>query len=94
MKGPGKSLAVASLLLGLISLPTAGLAGIGALAGIVLGIASLVRARHQPGANNGGELAAAGIATSAISVVAAIPLALLVYTWHISPGLMRDFELR
>ena len=53
MKGPGKTLAIASLALGVMSLPTAGCLGVGALVAIALGVSSLVRSRREPAADNG-----------------------------------------
>ena len=43
-----KGLAIASLVLGVLSLPTCGLLGIGALVGIRLGIGALLKAKKAP----------------------------------------------
>jgi protein TonB len=77
-----KTLAIASLVIGLISLPTAGLLFIGALAGVILGVVALAQAQRRPDAHGGRELALAGIAASALSVVAAIPMIVLLVQLH------------
>jgi hypothetical protein len=93
MRGPGKALAIASLAAGLASLPTAAGLGLGALVAVVLGVASLVRARREPAADNGRELAVAGIVAAVLSLAAAVPLGMLVYVWRQSPGLMADVRI-
>jgi type II secretory pathway pseudopilin PulG len=67
MSEPRRGLAIASLLLGILSLPT--LAGllIGGAAGLVLGIVALVRASREPALYGGKGLAIAGIALSGLS---------------------------
>jgi protein TonB len=90
MRGPGKRLALASLALGVLGLPTAGWLGVGALAAIGLGVWSLFRARHAPTADNGRELAAAGIASGLVSIAAAVPLVFLAIAWRESPDLWAD----
>ena len=66
---PRRGLAIASLVLGILGLPTIGLAGIGALAGIVLGIVALVKASREPAVYGGKAMAVIGIALSVMSVV-------------------------
>ena len=66
---PRRGWAVASLVLGLLSLPTLGLLGIGALLGITFGIVALVKAGQQPETYGGKGLAISGIAASALSFV-------------------------
>jgi type IV pilus assembly protein PilA len=69
---PGKKgFAVASLVLGVLGLPTAGLLGIGAMLGIVFGVVGLVRARNAPEEYGGKGLAVAGIALSVLSIAVA-----------------------
>lgn len=72
-----KGLAIASLVLGILSIPSAGLFGVGALVGIVLGIVALRRAKESPAEFGGRGLAIGGIITSAVSLVVAIPLAII-----------------
>lgn len=63
-----KGLAIASLTLGIISIPTLGLLAVGAVTGIVLGALALKNINRDP-MNYGGKVAAiAGIVTSAISL--------------------------
>jgi protein TonB len=93
MKGPGKTLAIASLALGVMSLPTAGCLGVGALVAIALGVSSLVRSRREPAADNGRELAIAGIVAAVLSLAAAVPLGILAYVWHQSPDLFADVRI-
>lgn len=68
---PRRGMAMASLVLGLLSLPTLGLLGCGALLGIVLGALALVKANRAPQEYGGKGLAIAGIAASAVSFVLA-----------------------
>jgi hypothetical protein len=67
-------MALASLVLGIISVPTCGCVGVGALAAIVLGILALSRANRDPRAYGGTGLAIGGIAAAAVSLLLAIPL--------------------
>ncbi|MBI3932264.1 MAG: DUF4190 domain-containing protein [Acidobacteria bacterium] len=62
-------MAVASLVLGLLSLPTFGLLGVGALAGLILGVMALVKANRTPEEFGGKGLAIAGIVCNALSFV-------------------------
>jgi hypothetical protein len=64
-----RGLAIASLVFGILSLLTVGCLGIGALAGIGLGIAALVKAGRQPQEYGGKGMAWTGIVTSAIGLV-------------------------
>ena len=67
--GERKGWAVASLVLGLLSLPTLGILGIGALLGIIFGIVALVKASQEPAVYGGKGLAISGIVASALSFV-------------------------
>lgn len=62
-------LAIASLVIGIVSLPTGGCLLVGALVGIVLGIVALVKASRSPEEYGGQGFAIGGIVTSAISLV-------------------------
>lgn len=69
---PNKNLAIASLVIGIVSLPLIFACGLGALTGIgavVLGIIALSAARKQPGADTGRGLAIGGIVTGALALV-------------------------
>jgi len=64
-----KGLAVASLILGIISIPTLGLLGVGAITSVVLGAIALNRIKKEPAAYGGKGMAIAGIITSAVSLL-------------------------
>jgi type IV pilus assembly protein PilA len=85
---PPSRMATASMVLGLVSLPTFGILGIGAFAAIALGIVALMRANREPQAYGGQGRAIAGIATGALSLLVAIPLAGIVAAIAI-PSLLR-----
>ena len=65
--GQAKGLAIASLVLGILSLFTVAGLLIGALLGTTLGIVALVKASNSPATHGGKGLAIAGIATSVLS---------------------------
>jgi hypothetical protein len=60
-------LAVASLVLGIISIPTLGLLGVGAIVALVLGVIALKRIKKEPAVYGGRGMAIAGIITSVVS---------------------------
>jgi type IV pilus assembly protein PilA len=66
---PRRGFAIASLVLGILGLPTIGLLGVGAMAGIILGVIALVKAKNGPAQYGGRGLAVAGIALSVISIL-------------------------
>ena len=66
---PRKGLALASLIIGFISIPTLGLFLVGTITGLVLGIIALRKANNDPAHYGGKGLALGGIITSAASVV-------------------------
>ena len=72
-----RGLAIASLVIGILSLPTLGCAIVGALAGIVMGALALMKANREPHAYGGKGLAIAGIATSAASLLLVIPIGII-----------------
>jgi hypothetical protein len=63
-----KGLAVASLVLGIISIPTLGLLGVGAITALVLGVIALKRIKREPEIHSGKGMAIAGIITSVVSL--------------------------
>lgn len=72
-----KGLAIASLVLGILSLPTLGLLGVGALLGITLGIFALMRAKREPSEYGGQGLAIGGIVASVLSLTLAVPIGIV-----------------
>lgn len=68
-EGDKKGLAITSLVLGILSIPTLGCLGVGAIAAIVCGIIALGKARNEPGVYGGRGMAIGGIVTGAISLV-------------------------
>lgn len=61
-----KGLAVTSLVLGILSLFTLGLLGVGAAIGLILGIVALVRVKKQPTVYTGQGMAIAGVVTNGL----------------------------
>jgi Tfp pilus assembly protein PilE len=64
-----KGLAVASLVLGIISIPTFGLLGVGTITALVLDSIALNRIKKEPAIHGGKGMAIAGIITSAVSLL-------------------------
>jgi type II secretory pathway pseudopilin PulG len=62
-------LAVASLVLGIISIPTLGVLGVGAITAIVLGSIALNRIKKEPAIHSGKGMAIAGIITGSVSLL-------------------------
>jgi|SRR5947209_14887317 len=69
-----QGLATASLVVGIISCLTLGLGGLGTIAGIVLGVIALRKAKSQPDVYGGKGFAIAGIITSVISALLAFAI--------------------
>lgn len=72
-----KGLAVASLVLGILSLMTFSLLGVGALTALIMGIVAAVRASKNPQVYGGRGLAVGGIVTSVFSLVMIVPLMII-----------------
>lgn len=72
-----KGLAVASLVLGVLSFFTFGLLGVGALTGLIMGIVALSRASKQPEVYGGRGLAIGGIVMNSVSTVLIVPVAII-----------------
>jgi type II secretory pathway pseudopilin PulG len=64
-----KGLAIASLVLGILSILTLGLLVVGAIAAIVLGVIALGRIKKEPATYGGKGMAIAGIITSGVSLL-------------------------
>lgn len=69
-----KALAVTSLVIGIVSVFTFGLLGLGAIAGTTLAIVALVNAKRSPHEYGGRGLATAGLITSILSLVIMFPI--------------------
>lgn len=72
-----QGMAIASLVLGILSIPTLGCLGVGALLSIVLGVVALVRANREPAVYGGKGFAIGGIAAGALSLVLVIPIGII-----------------
>jgi len=68
-----KGLAITSVVLGILSIPTLGLCFVGAIAGITLGIIALNKAKANPAEFGGRGLAIGGITTSVLALCLGIP---------------------
>jgi hypothetical protein len=66
---PRRGFAVASLVIGILSLPTLGLVGIGAILSVVLGVIALVKANRAPVEFGGTGFAIGGIVCGVLSLV-------------------------
>jgi type II secretory pathway pseudopilin PulG len=64
-----KGMAIASLVLGILSIPTLGLLVVGAIMAIVLGVIALNRIKKEPATYGGKGMAIAGIITSGLSLL-------------------------
>ena len=65
-RSPKQGMAVASLALGILSIPSFGCLGVGAILGLTFGIIALVKANRSPAMYGGRGLAIAGIVTSVL----------------------------
>lgn len=72
-----KGLAVASLVLGIISIPTLGLLIVGAITAIALGVIALNRTKKEPATYGGKGMAIAGIITSVLSLLLVVVFAVV-----------------
>lgn len=73
-EGQKKGLAIAGLVLGILSFMTFGLLGVGAIVGIILSAVAMVRVSREPWRYGGRGLAIAGLVLSITSLVAAVPI--------------------
>lgn len=84
---PRKGMAMASLIIGILSILTLSCFGVGALTGLVLGIVALLRANKEPSVFGGKGMAIGGIVTSSLAVLM-IPVAGIIAAIAI-PSLLR-----
>ena len=82
-----RGMAVASLVLGILSLPTLGLLFVGGVVGLILGIMALTRTARAPREYGGKGAAIGGIVCSALSLLLAIPI--LIVAAIAIPSLLR-----
>jgi hypothetical protein len=75
---PRKGLAIASLVLGIVSIPTLGLLGIGAITAIVLGSIALNRVKKEPAIYGGKGMAIGGIITSVVGLMLTAVIVIIV----------------
>jgi hypothetical protein len=68
-EGDRKGLAITSLVFGILSIPTLGCLGVGAIVAIVCGIIALNKTKSEPGVYGGRGMAIGGIVTGALSFV-------------------------
>jgi len=83
-----QGMAVTSLVLGILGLPSGGCIGVGGLVGVILGIVALVKANSRPQEYGGKGLAIGGIVTNAISLVLA-PFVIGIVAAIAIPSLLR-----
>jgi type II secretory pathway pseudopilin PulG len=86
-----KGLAVASLILGIISIPTLGLLGVGAITAIVLGAVAISRIKKDPATYGGKGMAIGGIITSAVALLLIIPILGIMASLAV-PQILRQLE--
>jgi type IV pilus assembly protein PilA len=70
-------IAIASLVIGIVSFFTLSLMGIGAVVGITLAIVALVKANRYPAEYGGKGLAIAGLTSSVLSIVIIVPIGII-----------------
>lgn len=76
-EGQQKGLAVAALILGILSFFTFGLLGVGAIVGIVLSIKAMGRVSREPWRYGGRGMAIAGLVLSITSLASAVPIGII-----------------
>jgi signal peptidase I len=82
---PRTGLATISLALGLISLFTLGLVGIGAIASIISGAFAIAKFKRDPARYGGRNLALAGIILGGVSLLSTVPSTLLIMHLLVQP---------
>ena len=76
-QGQKKGLAIASLVLGILSFFTFGLLGVGAIIGIVLAVIAMSKVKNEPWTYGGRGIAIAGLVLSITSLVTAVPVGII-----------------
>jgi hypothetical protein len=76
-EGEKKGLAIASLVLGILSFLTLGMLGVGAVAGIIVAVIAMKRVKENPWTYGGRGLAIAGLVLSGTSLLTAVPVGII-----------------
>lgn len=76
-EGQKKGLAIIALVIGIISLFTLGMLGVGAIIGIILAVVAMKRVSNAPRQYGGKGMAIAGLVLSITSLVTAVPVGLI-----------------
>lgn len=77
-EGEEKGLAIAAMILGILSFLSFGMLGVGAIVGIVLSVKAMGRVSREPWRYGGRGMAIAGLVLSITSLASAVPLGLMV----------------
>ena len=76
-EGQQKGLAVAALVLGILSFLTFGLLGVGAVVGIILSVKAMGRVSREPWRYGGRSMAIAGLVLSITSIASTVPVGII-----------------
>lgn len=76
-EGEQKGMAIAALILGLLSFSTFGLLGVGAVIGIILSVKAMGRVNREPWRYGGRGMAIAGLVLSITSLASAVPIGVI-----------------
>ena len=76
-EGPKKGLAIAALVLGILSFLTLGVLGVGAVIGIILACVAMSKIKRDPWQYGGRGLAIAGLVLNIVSLVSFVPVGII-----------------
>lgn len=76
-EGPEKGLAIAAMILGILSFLSFSMVGVGAIVGIVLSVKAMGRVSREPWRYGGRSMAIAGLVLSITSLASAVPLGMV-----------------
>lgn len=76
-EGQKKGMAIAALVLGIISFLTFGLLGVGAITGIILAVVAMNKARREPWVYGGRTLAIAALVLNVTSLATVVPVGII-----------------
>lgn len=77
VEGPKKGLAIAALVLGIIGFFTVGVAGVGAVAGIILACVAMSKIKRDPWQYGGRGMAIAALVLNIVSLVSFVPIGIV-----------------